>query len=68
MDIKRMTLNFHPPSDIRSGGIDQKSTLYTPQKDSVKYFNAHATITTPKTHFDSNIIGGSGDKGSNTFM
>jgi hypothetical protein len=59
-----MTLNFHPPSDVRSGGIDHKSTLLTPQKDSIKYFNAHATIATPKTNFDSAMIGNSGDKGS----
>jgi len=65
MDIKRMTLNFHPPSDVRSGGIiDHKSTLLTPQKDSIKYFNALATIATPKTNFDSAMIGNSGDKGS----
>jgi hypothetical protein len=64
MDIKRMTLNFYPPSDARSGGIDHKSTLLTPQKDSVKYFNAHATIATPKTNFESNMIHGSADKGS----
>ena len=62
-----MTLNFHPPADVRSGGMDYKSTLLTPQKDSIKYFNAQATIATPKTHFESHIIGGaSGDKGSST--
>ena len=59
-----MTLNFYPPADARSGGIDHKSTLLTPQKDSVKYFNAHATIATPKTNFDSNMIHASADKGS----
>lgn len=62
-----MTLNFHPPADIRSGGFDHKSSLLTPQKESIKYFNAQATIGTPKTHFDSNMMGaGSGDKGSST--
>lgn len=63
-----MTLNFYPPSDVRSGGIEHKSTLLTPQKDPVKYFNAHATIATPKTNFDSNMIYGSGDKGSSINM
>ncbi len=63
-----MTLNFHPPMDVRSGGIDHKSVLLTPQKDPVKYFNAQATLATPKTHFESNLIMGSGEKASYTNM
>ena len=57
MEIKRMTLNLQPQSEVRSR-IDHKSTILTPQKEPVKYFNAHAVITTPKTNFDSSPVGG----------
>lgn len=69
MDIQTMTLQAHPPLGFGGNGVhssmelrgppigfgSQKQFMMTPQKESVKYYNASNNMMSPKTKFDSSM-------------